>query len=68
MFYCYFRVPNLWYRHIIRFSLTTCFGLMGPSSGTLVLTITQHTTHTQCVNTGPGVGGVAGGEIGDCDT
>jgi hypothetical protein len=40
MFYYCFRLHNLWYRYTIRFSFTTCFGLIGPSSGTLGLTIT----------------------------
>jgi hypothetical protein len=40
MFYCCFRVHNSWYRYTIRFSFTTCFDLMGPSSGMLCLTIT----------------------------
>jgi hypothetical protein len=40
MFYYCFRLHNSWYRYTIRFSFSTCFGLMGSSSGTLGLTVT----------------------------
>jgi hypothetical protein len=40
MFHYCFRLHNLWYRYTACFSCSICFGLMGPSSGTLGLTIT----------------------------
>jgi hypothetical protein len=46
MFYYSFRLHNLWCRYTIRFSFSTCFGLVGPSSGTLGLTTTYFFSFT----------------------
>jgi hypothetical protein len=40
VFYFCFRLHISWYRYTIRFSISTCFCLIGPSSDTLGLTIT----------------------------
>jgi hypothetical protein len=60
VFYFCFRLHDSWYRYTIRFSFSTFFGLMGPSSGILGLTITYfifcYSPYTgQCLHIGSAV-------------